>query len=152
MRSHQVGAITTRPCCNPPIPKLSRCYYLSRLHDFCKCSHQTPSLQSSLPLGPHFRSRRTPAYGNIFKRTVRLASFHRFISFTQTALYNPSSVFLTCSQVSRIMTSSVARSSWVISPGTSSIWQGGRGFSEATLMLWLYKGLLKLSDSDTFTF
>lgn len=36
----------------------------------------------------------------------------------------------TCSQVSRIMTSSVARSSWVISPGTSSIWEEQRGLVE----------------------
>lgn len=38
--------------------------------------------------------------------------------------------FFTCSQVSRIMTSSVARSSWVISPGTSSIWEKERDLGE----------------------
>lgn len=44
---------------------LSHSYYFTGLHDFHRCSYQMPLLQSSLPLGPHFRSRRTPENGNV---------------------------------------------------------------------------------------
>lgn len=49
-----------------------------------------------------------------------LDAFFLFFSIVSQMYCSP---FLTCSQVSRIMTSSVARSSWVSSPGTSSIWK-----------------------------
>lgn len=109
-------------CCNPLTFKLSYSCNSSGLCNSCKCSYQTPWLQSSPPPGHPFRSRRTPGcYGN----TLRYSTFLTFLLFCGDVWQ--SSVFLTCSQVSRIMTSSVARSSWVISPGTSSICQGRKG-------------------------
>lgn len=108
-----------RSCCNPPTSQLPYPSYFSGLRNSCKCSYQTPWLQSSPPPGPPFRSTRTPGcYGN----TLRYSTSLTFLPIRGAV--RQSSVFLTCSQVSRIMTSSVARSSWVISPGTSSICQG----------------------------
>lgn len=82
-------------------------------------THQTPLPPSSPPPGPHFRSRRTPG------KESRLPKLPERKSARQEKIQSS----FTCSQVSRIMTSSVARSSWVSSPGTSSIWReesGGR--------------------------
>lgn len=88
--------------------------------EVCFFSYQTTWLQFSPPPGLHSRSKQTPKVKKI-RLSVNLP--HYFHS-----AYRNREVFLlfTCSQVSRIMTSSVARSSWVNSPGTSSICVEGR--------------------------
>lgn len=86
-----------------------------------RCPYQTPLIQSSLPLGPHCRSRQTPENEKgprIFVVIMATNLFCIHIIWKHSSGF----VFSTCSQVSRIITSSVARSSWVSSPGTSSIW------------------------------
>lgn len=84
---------------------------------FPKCPYQTSWLQSSPPLGPHFQSRQTPTKRKVLNTLV--TSWWLLFIYV---LDRECSGFFTWSQESRIITSSVARSSWVISPGTSSIW------------------------------
>lgn len=90
-----------------------------------------------------------PIHTNTYKRKRNWANRTALIRWRRR---DKSSGFFTCSQVSRIMTSSVARSSWVNSPGTSSIWEEERSLGELCWCTVSAAIALRRSRSDTFTF